>query len=67
MRVCAKSREALDTPVAHLALHNQVCYYPIIKSVKSRKLLNRPFNNYQESIGSIVMKVQDKLIILISI
>jgi len=24
VRVCAKSREALDTPVAHLALHNQI-------------------------------------------
>ena len=26
VRVCAKSREALETPVAHLALHNQVYY-----------------------------------------
>jgi len=24
VRVCAKSREAIDTPVAHLALHNQI-------------------------------------------
>jgi regulator of nonsense transcripts 1 len=24
VRVCAKSREALETPVAHLALHNQI-------------------------------------------
>ena len=23
VRICAKSREAIDTPVAHLALHNQ--------------------------------------------
>ena len=24
VRVCAKSREAIDSPVSHLALHNQV-------------------------------------------
>ena len=24
VRLCAKSREALDSPVSHLALHNQV-------------------------------------------
>ena len=24
VRVCAKSREAIDTPVSHLALHNQI-------------------------------------------
>ena len=28
VRVCAKSREAIDSPVAHLALHNQIKNLP---------------------------------------
>ena len=33
VRVCAKSREAIDTPVAHLALHNQVRMFSLFFSV----------------------------------
>lgn len=28
VRVCAKSREAIDSPVTHLALHNQIKNLP---------------------------------------
>jgi len=39
VRVCAKSREAMDTPVSHLALHNQIKNMDATGELKKLQLL----------------------------